>query len=298
MQLDHITPVILTRNEEPNIGRVLSGLAWATDVVVVDSHSTDGTLEILRRFANVRMFLRAFDNHTAQWRYATRETEIETTWILTLDADYVLSDEFVREMAELEPAEATMGYEARFRYRVYGRILARSIYPPRIVLYRRGHGSFHQDGHTQCLAVEGEVRRLQHPIEHDDRKSITHWIRSQDRYARLEREKLLSSRRSELRGADRLRTWRIMAPLVMLAYCLFYKRLIFAGLPGWYYTYQRVVAELLLSLYMIEERLLGRTSAERRAADLPGGTPAVDEPPAVLPITRIRGDNCSPSDRI
>ena len=54
--LDKITPVILTYNEAPNIGRVLDCLPWAEKVVVVDSYSTDETLELLSGFEKVEMY--------------------------------------------------------------------------------------------------------------------------------------------------------------------------------------------------------------------------------------------------
>ncbi|HYC14748.1 MAG TPA: hypothetical protein VEC75_10885, partial [Stellaceae bacterium] len=112
------------------------------------------------------------------------------------------------------------------------------------------------DGHTQRLSVSGAVRSLRHLVDHDDRKSLTHWLGAQDAYARLERGKLLAARAGELGRADRLRSRRVFAPIAVLLYCLFAKRMLFAGLPGWYYTYQRVVAEILLSLYLIEDRLV------------------------------------------
>lgn len=71
--LDHITPVLLTHNEEQNIGRTLSRLSWARDVVVVDSGSTDGTLNLLKVYPNVRVFNRRFDTDANQWRYAILE---------------------------------------------------------------------------------------------------------------------------------------------------------------------------------------------------------------------------------
>jgi glycosyltransferase involved in cell wall biosynthesis len=258
VRLDTITPVVLTYNEEPNIGRTLARLAWAPSVVVVDSGSTDRTPEILRQFANVRAFTRAFDTHTAQWTYAAQETGIATEWIMVLDADFVLAETFAEELAALEPGDGIAGYEARFRYCIGGRPLPRSLFPPRIVLCRRAHARFTQDGHTQRLDVAGGVGRLRSPIDHDDRKPLSHWIAAQDRYARLEREKLLASPAGSLGRADRIRRMPLVAPILVLLYCLFVKRLIFAGFPGWYYSYQRVVAELLLSLYMIETRLLKR----------------------------------------
>src|SRR5436190_22300776 len=77
--LDRITPLILTRDEEANIGRTLAQLAWAREVVVVDSLSTDNTIEIARRFANVRVIPRAFDRHDLQWSFGA--AQIATPWV-------------------------------------------------------------------------------------------------------------------------------------------------------------------------------------------------------------------------
>src|SRR5262245_14683727 len=101
--LDHVTPQLLTHNEVRNIACTLSLLAWAKDIVVVDSDSTDATLAVLAGFPNVRVFKRSFDNHGNQWRYAVEETQIGTDWILRLDADYQVSDSLVAEIAALDP---------------------------------------------------------------------------------------------------------------------------------------------------------------------------------------------------
>ena len=260
MQLSDITPVILTSNEEPNIARVLERLSWARDVVVVDSCSTDGTRSIVGQFANTRFFQRAFDTHAAQWTYAITETGIATEWVLVLDADYVLPNEFVRELTSLSPDGDTGGYSAGFRYRILGHVLPRSIYPPRIVLCRRKRAHFRQDGHTQRLETSGSVGHLENRIDHDDRKPLTRWVAAQDRYAQLERAKLLATPLSELRGPDRLRARGPLAPIAVLLHCLFIKGMILQGLPGWYYTYQRVTAEFLLALYVMEGRLAKRGS--------------------------------------
>ena len=82
--IDDITPVPLTFNEAANIGRSLSCLAWAKDIVIVDSGSTDATISIAARFPPVRLFQRAFDTHGNQWRYAAQETGISTNWIFNL----------------------------------------------------------------------------------------------------------------------------------------------------------------------------------------------------------------------
>jgi glycosyltransferase involved in cell wall biosynthesis len=254
MRLEDITPLILTFNEAPNIGRVLDRLGWAKEIVVVDSLSTDRTPEIVAGYAKARLVRRAFDSHDRQWTFGLRETGIATPWVLTLDADYVLPPEFGRELAALAPPPDIAGYEAQFRFCIHGRPLRRSLYPGRIVLLRRDQASFYQDGHTQRVQVEGGVLPLQSHIDLDDRKPLSHWVASQDRYARLERDKLLAATPQRLALPDRIRRWRFLAPLAVLFYCLVVKRLAFEGLPGWYYTYQRVTAEILLSLYLIERR--------------------------------------------
>jgi glycosyltransferase involved in cell wall biosynthesis len=256
MRLDDITPIILTYNEEPNIGRVLSQLAWAREIVVVDSHSVDRTQEIAREFSNVRLVVHHFESHAAQWLYALRDTGIATEWVLVLDSDYIVPAELVRELETLAPDDRTAGYEARFRYCVLGRALPRSIYPPRIVLSRRGRSTFYQDGHTQRLAVNGDIGRLRNAIDHDDRKSLDAWLVAQRGYARLERDKILAKSPDRLGFADRIRTFYVVAPIAVLLHCLFFKGLILNGFSGWYYTYQRVVAELFLSLYLLEHRLI------------------------------------------
>ena len=102
--LADITPVILTYNEAANIGRSLERLAWARDVVVVDSGSTDETLAIVARFSNARTVHRPFDTHAEQWRFAVGETGVATDWVLRLDADYMMQPALQDEVAALAPA--------------------------------------------------------------------------------------------------------------------------------------------------------------------------------------------------
>src|ERR1700730_8906162 len=135
--LDQITPVLLTYNEEENIGRTLSLLRWAKDIVVVDSGSTDRTLSILTACPNVRVFKRLFDTHAKQWRYAVEETEIATEWILRLDADYQVSNALVSELAQLDPNAPVSAYRIRFDYAIFSQKLFSSLYPANTILLRK-----------------------------------------------------------------------------------------------------------------------------------------------------------------
>jgi glycosyltransferase involved in cell wall biosynthesis len=245
--LNEITPLILTYNEAPNIARALGRLSWASDVVVVDSFSDDGTVEMVKLFPQVRLFQRAFDSHQNQWEFGLRQTGIATPWVLALDADYVVSDELIGELAGLAPDPQTAGYRANFVYCIKGRKLRSGIYPPVTVLYRREAASYVQDGHTQRVALDGEIATLSAPMLHDDRKSLRRWFRSQARYTELEANKLRAADPAALDLSDRLRRWRIIVPPAMLVYCLVVRGGILDGWAGFYYAFQRAIAEAMLS---------------------------------------------------
>jgi glycosyltransferase involved in cell wall biosynthesis len=241
LMLDQITPLILTYNEAPNIARSLGALSWAKDIVVVDSFSDDDTVEIAKSFPRVRVFQRAFDCHRNQWEFGLKETGIATPWVLALDADYVLPDELIAELAQLSPDAQTAGYRASFVYCIKGRKLRSGIYPPVTVLYRREAATYVQDGHTQRVALAGAIQDLSAPVFHDDRKSLKRW------YTELEAQKLRAADPAELGFADRLRRWRIVVPPVMLVYCLIVRGGILDGWAGFYYAFQRAMAEAMLS---------------------------------------------------
>jgi glycosyltransferase involved in cell wall biosynthesis len=250
--LDAITPLILTYNEEPNIFRTLDKLWWAQRILVVDSGSTDGTIEIVRNHPRAEVALHPFSNFERQWNYGL--TLVGTPWVLSLDADYELSDKLIDELQMLEPQSDVAGYDARFVYRIHGKPLRGSLYPPRTVLFRRDKAAYRMDGHTQRLVARGRVLPLTGVIYHDDRKPLSRWIASQQRYSRDELAYLLARRPERLSIADRLRLIGWPAPVAILLYTLLVKRCLFDGQAGWYYAFQRVVAEALLALEVMDHQ--------------------------------------------
>lgn len=255
-----LTALVLTFNEAPNLRRTLEKLSWLREVLVVDSFSTDETEAIARSFPNVRFTQRAFDNHTAQWNFGV--DQCGAPWVLALDADYVLTDDLVRELQAFAPATDLAAGFARFKFCVQGRPLRASLYPPRAVLFRRDRCRYVSDGHTQLLKVGGPTVQLSGFIHHDDRKPLSRWLWAQSRYTDLEVEKLTHAKPGELRVQDRLRKLIVVAPPLVLLYTLFVRGVVLDGWPGLHYALQRTVAELLLSLRLVEARLFRRSDEQ------------------------------------
>jgi len=265
--LAEITPLIITYDEAPNIRRTLDKLAWARRIVVIDSGSTDGTVEMLQCYPQVEVIGHPFTDFASQCNYGL--TQIATSWVLSLDADYELSDALLRELESLQPADNIAGYRARFVYRVHGRPLRATLYPPRTVLYRKSRAVYRKEGHGHRVMVDGEILPFDGVIYHDDRKPLARWFASQQRYARDEADYLLGLRPPPTR-ADRLRLMAWPAPLAVFFYTLLIKGCVLDGWPGWYYVLQRVVAEILLALEITDRRLRGNSA--------PASDPTSDAP--------------------
>jgi len=253
--LSNITPILLTYNEAPNIGRTLEKLSWAKEVVIVDGFSTDETLSIIARFPQARVFQRKFDTHANQWNFALKETGIKTEWVLALDADYVLSAELIEELKKLKPSDDVTGYRGKFIYYIFGKALRSSVYPPVTVLYRGKNVFYEQDGHTQRIVLDGKIGSLNSAVQHDDRKPLAQWLAAQDQYQKLEADKLVNSNWASLKWIDRMRKMLVIIPFAVFFYCFFVKGLVLDGKAGLYYSFQRLISEVILSLYLLSHVL-------------------------------------------
>ena len=231
----------------------MSHLAWAKDIVVVDSGSTDRTLAVLATFNRVRVFHRRFDTHANQWRYAIENTQIATDWILRLDADYQVSDALIAELALLDCECACECLSHLIR-------LCRSGSPAFIVALSSrtrfccaGAVSQCQDkGHTEVWDVSGPIVTLSARIVHDDWKPTGQWLIGQARYMQRELDWIYKGK------GGWVRWFRLRPPLMPIAvflYCLFGRGLLLNGRSGIFYALQRMVAEAVLSLMVLEERL-------------------------------------------
>jgi len=246
--------LILTKNEEPNLKRVLDKLTWLEKVMIVDSFSTDATLEIAASFNNTVVVQRSFDSFAGQCNYGL--SLLTSEWVLSLDADYVLTDEFINETKEFVKTGNKAAYATKFKFVVFGKPLLKDNTTPRPVLFKKEAGSYFDDGHAHRLLLKGEEGAYTAHILHDDRKSLSRWLSNQDGYSIKEGHKLMETPAGELPLSGKIRKTKIFAPFFVFFYSLFVKGLIFNGWRGWHYTLQRTMVEIVIALRLIEEEKL------------------------------------------
>ena len=242
--LDKITPIILTFNEQANLHRTLAALEWATEVIVIDSFSTDATLDICAQYDNVKVIQHVFSSHSEQSNFALTQV-LNTPWVLSMDADYIVTKALKDELSTLDETNNVNAYQISFHYLIRGKRLKGSLYPARTCLYQKESAHYIQDGHTQRVIIEGNIGKLNSVLLHDDRKPYSRWFNSQRNYAKKEAEKMASTPWQELTLADRVRYFGL-APFIVLPYTLLVKGLIVNGVSGIEYALQRCIAEIFL----------------------------------------------------
>ena len=246
--------LILTKNEEPNLKRVLDKLTWLEKVVIVDSFSTDATLDIAASFDNTVVVQRPFDSFASQCNYGM--TLLDSVWVLSMDADYVLTDDFINETRSFISTGDKNAYATEFKFMVFGKPLLKDNTTPRPVLFKKEAGSYFDDGHAHRLAIKGETGAYRSYILHDDRKSLTIWLNNQNGYSLKESYKILNTPKAELPMSAKIRKTKILAPFMVFFYSLFIKGLIFNGWRGWHYVLQRTMVEIVIALRLIEDEKL------------------------------------------
>ena len=250
-----VTAMVITFNEAPNIGRMLSKLEWVRRVLVVDSGSDDGTQQIVSEHRNTTLVHRRFDTFAEQCNFGLAQASLDSEWVLSLDADYVLSDDLVAELKRLQPPADVVGYRAHFKYSIFGRAIRAGVYPPVVVLFRKQGATYIADGHAHRIVLAGRIEELRGCIYHDDRKPLSRWLDSQRSYARHEAEHLEQSGAAAMRWQDRIRMVIGFTPILMFVYVYVVRGAILEGRHGLYYALQRAYAELLLSLELLDRRL-------------------------------------------
>ena len=273
-----ISILILTLDEEVNLAACLDSVAFSDDVVVLDSFSTDRTVDIARE-RGVRLYQRAFDNYAAQRNFGLRDIQYANPWVLMLDADERVPADLREEMlhATAAASERIALFRVRRRDFLFGRWIRRSSgYPTwfgRLVRAGRAwverpiNEEFHTDGETASL--------LGHLDHYPFNKGFGEWIAKHDRYSTMEavlraQQSDLTEHWSEIFARDPSRRRRAqkawinsmpLRPLIVFAGLYFIKGGVLEGRAGLTFSLLRACYEYFIDCKAVELR--------RRAAGLP-----------------------------
>ena len=127
--------LILTYNEEPNIGRTLQALVRFPEVIILDSGSTDSTCEIAAQFSNVRIATRDFDTHASQWNLRITNCGIRRPWILALDADFVFPTVLWKSWLDCGQTHRSAATVSRSDTASSVKPLSATLYPPLVAQF-------------------------------------------------------------------------------------------------------------------------------------------------------------------
>jgi glycosyltransferase involved in cell wall biosynthesis len=183
-----ISTIVITHNEEERIGRCLASVApFSDEIVVVDSFSTDATVEIAREHTAL-VFQNEWPGYSAQKEYAVERSSGE--WIFWIDADEEASPDLQREIADLGiDAE---GYLVPRLVRYLGRWIRHGgWYPDHVLrLFRRDRGRFDGARVHERVLLDGTARKLTAPLYHYSYRNIAHHMEKMNQFTSLAAEQM------------------------------------------------------------------------------------------------------------
>ena len=197
-----LSVVIITFNEEANIGRTLGSVQPLVadgkgEIIVVDSGSTDRTVEIAKSFG-AKVFFEEWQGFATQKNSAIDKAQGD--WILSLDADEEVSDGLTKEIEEICHSRAedgfgsANGYWLKRRNYFLGRPLRRGgFWPdPKLRMFRRGMGRVESRAVHETFQVTGRLGELSYPILHHSYPTLSDYIEHMNRYSSLGAEMLVA----------------------------------------------------------------------------------------------------------
>jgi glycosyltransferase involved in cell wall biosynthesis len=205
-----VSVLVLTRDEEQNIRECLSNLRFSQDVVVLDSCSTDRTVEVARSFPHVRIFEREFDTEYRQRNYGLHEIEYKHEWVYICDADERLAPDLISEIREVTSSapDDVAAYRLRYKNMYLGRwIRHASGYPvwitrlvrPKRVSYEIRETNVHPVVQGKTLNLEG------HFVHYSFNGGLTRWFHKHNFYSSREAKEGVKVRRAGLPSLAMLR---------------------------------------------------------------------------------------------
>jgi glycosyltransferase involved in cell wall biosynthesis len=255
-----VTCIVLTLNEAVNLSSALATLTPAQQVIVVDSGSQDGTLDIARQH-EVSVLENEWKGFAAQRNWALQHPEVRHDWVLFIDADEQVPAPAWKEIAEfLRDPKGHRAADFRRAVYLFGQRLRHGGFSTARVtrLVHRSYARFPDRLVHEHAVVDGSIHAMSEPLVHHDRKPFEAWLARHNRYSTLEAQARLAASAPDVGGARQIKQWvrkyvwgRLPAKPVLFFLYVYVVRLGFldgrAGLRiGALYGYQELCIQIKL----------------------------------------------------
>ena len=180
-----ISAVIITKNEEHNIERCLKSLHWVDEVVVVDSGSTDRTLEICRKY-NCKII------ETEWLGYGiTKQLSVNTAhhdWVLSIDADEQVTPESVDVIKSVLESPKHHAYKIKIKSFYLGKAIKHSSWGNefKLRIFNKKFGNYNDNEIHESIIIEGETSQIKAEFNHYSYPTISSHVNKMDRYTDLQ----------------------------------------------------------------------------------------------------------------
>ncbi|HYE46135.1 MAG TPA: glycosyltransferase family 2 protein [Caulobacter sp.] len=268
-----VSILILTYNEAANLPACLAALSWCDDILVIDSGSTDDSVAIAKAHG-ARILTRPFDDFAGQRNFGLEHGAFRHDWILHLDADEIVTDQFLAALEALQPADGIDAYRVPFKTMFFGRWLRNAGMWPAYQV-RLGHAQrlrFVQVGHGQREDLPPErVGNFPEALLHYSfSHGLRRWLDKHVRYAADEAAVIVAARaegareQARLSSADpteRRRAAKALAgrlplflrPVARFVYIYFVRRGFLDGRAGFVYAFMLSVYEAMMAILAYEQ---------------------------------------------
>jgi len=274
-QTNSIAAVILTFNEEENIRYCLESVKWANEIIIVDSGSTDRTIQIVREYTD-RIYEHEFQNFAQQRNWVLESIPMKSEWVFFVDADEQVPPQLRDEIIERTLHEPEIvGYYVKLRYIFLGRWLKHGGKYPVIVmrLFKRKLGIHENRAVSPHVLIEGETAYLKNDMMHQDHKLLDAFITKHNRYSRMNAEEFYKLKQGVLQSGIKASFWGTQIerrraikeklwlklpfkPIILFIYMYFIRLGFLDGKPGFIYCCLMAIQAFHTSIKLYELEML------------------------------------------
>jgi glycosyltransferase involved in cell wall biosynthesis len=213
--MNNISVIIITKDEEKNISDCLKSVEWADELIVVDSESSDRTVEIARQFTD-KVFIHKWEGYVAQKKYALSLAKNE--WVLSLDADERVTPELKDEILNLSPGNFS-GFKIRRKNFLIKKEITSCGWEKdyQLRLLKKDKTSFSDRLVHEKFIVDGPVETLRKPMLHYTFSSFSDYLNKINNYTSLKAQELFKKKK-------RIGGWTIFSHSVSAFFAFFFVR--------------------------------------------------------------------------